>query len=374
MKGEVIKSVIAPVFSREGTILIALSSPEDKEENGFTMALQKNPHLFKMLHKTYVCEDCYKAGKRTVCEHRWLDLPAWCTPESLTVSKAIIDDDDDFARENLGLIVENGRNVFNKGKLTKMDDCVIVESEVTNGLTLDEDCLIDIFGRSHVSLNHNVNLVFVTIDPAAGTMISEKPTSEFCIISMAAPNTFLAIDSFPVRTHHDWDERLFEHIDKLRQQERLRSAKFVVAVEANNDHSASIIYEKLMTKFPNIIIPYSSNVKSGKAGTFTTSKSKVNMIELTQSVVVSKNMWFVDPLLSTDPKGPDRVKQMIKEQFIRFSREVHLSKDTLGRATVMYTGQLRRGELDDCVVTTMRNVLLQLEFFQNKAYEKYWYA
>lgn len=120
MKAEVIKSVVAPVFGREGTILIALSSPEDKEENGFTMALQKNPHLFKMLYITYVCVDCYKAGCRTVCIHRWLDLPAWCTPESLTVSKAIIDDEEDFARENLGLVVDNGKNVFNKGKFTNL--------------------------------------------------------------------------------------------------------------------------------------------------------------------------------------------------------------------------------------------------------------
>lgn len=244
---------------------------------------------------------------------------------------------------------------------------------INSRTVFDEECILDIFNRGHIRLNRNISLVFVTIDPAAGTIVTEKPTSEFAVVSMAAPNIFLGIESWPVKTHHDWDDRLMEHFDRLLANDRLKAAHFVVAVEANNDHSPSIIYEKLMKRFPNKIIPYSSNTKSGKLGTFTTAKSKVNMIELTQAVVVSKNMWFTEDIVCTDPNGVDKIKALYEQQFLRFSREVHISKDGLGRSTVMYTGQLRKGEMDDGVMTSMRNVLLQFEFFQNKSYENYWY-
>ena len=351
VKEEVIKNVIAPVFGKEGTKLIALSSPEISQDNGFSLALQKNKHLFETIHITYVCEECVKLKIATICKHRWLEVPAWQTAESLKVAKALMDDDETvFARENLGLVVDDGRYVFNTPLITY------------------------IFEAAKTDIVKQVPFVFVSIDPCAGSMIPEKGLSDFAIVSFIPnPKTVVGLDSFPSGDHKDYLPRVIAHIEKLKQNEFMKHAYFVIDVENNSDTLASIIYDKVMDHFPGCIIPFSSHPNTAKIGNSIQTKEKTEMVHLAQQYINERSICFFRDYSTTNPKqNRDRYLDLkeLQAQCLRLERQVDITSKGVAK-NVRYTGKAGNKK-DDLVITFMRVMHTAKRFFQMQHYAGYW--
>lgn len=266
------------------------------------------------------------------------------------------DDETTFARENLGLVVDGGKNVFSP-------------------VQLDE-----IWSRPGVALTEYANFVFVACDPCAGSSEPEGNKSDFAIVSyICDPKVIVGLDRFPSSNHQTFLPRLYAHIEKLQKQEYMKHATFVVDYESNSSSEVSLVYEFLYKRFPGLIIGFHLRPNSQILGSRIQTQDKKEMVTIAQQYVNEKSIHILDNYVTTDPKSPNRTtpnsaeSRELKEQCLRFDRLVTVGKNGFVSDAVKFSGKAGGSKKDDLVMTWLRVMYVARCFFGNHYYAKYWY-
>jgi hypothetical protein len=334
--------VVAPLLAVAGTCFIAISTLGQDPQNNFNRLMKSN--LFHTYSATYVCDACFADGLRDTCPHK--QRPSWMNDESFNMTKELFGDEKDrFARENLGHVVNNGPEVFQKYKP-----------------------FINSLSRNY-PINKSIQFLYVIIDPCAGSNKKEERGSDFAIVSMVAPHVIVGLDAFDAVEHQDYESRLIAHITKLREHPMLAHAKIVLDVEQGTGMEVSHIQALLLRMFSGVIC---MSEAGRKPGTLTSEASKHEMVLLTCSVLKLQELDIWEHAVSTDPKGFDNTLLEFKAQMNRYSRVVKVSKQLGGHNSVVYTGKnISKHHRDDLTMTVQRGIRSKEIFCKQLKYQKY---
>lgn len=145
---EMFTKVIVPLLGVEGTVILAISTPDD-EFNYYSMLLtatRDGKPLFLTIRIEQSCKDC--TSKRLLnCKHRTHLLPKWKSGARQELIEAIMAaDPETFARENLGMVIGGHSFIYNKDKVKRL--------EIARPYTFP--------------INKLPSVVYVGIDPSAG--------------------------------------------------------------------------------------------------------------------------------------------------------------------------------------------------------------
>lgn len=266
------------------------------------------------------------------------------------------DDETTFARENLGLVVDGGKNVFSPIQLDK------------------------IWGRPGISLTEYADFVFISCDPCAGSGEPENNISDFAIVSYVCnPKVIVGLDRFPSNSHMTFMPRLYAHIEKLQKQEYMKHAVFVIDYESNSSSEVSFVYEHCQQRFPGLIIGFHLKPNSQVLGSRIQTQDKREMVHIAQQYVNEKSIFILDNYVTTDPKSPNRTgpnsaeAQELYQQALRFDRLVTVGKNGFVSDAVKFSGKAGGSKKDDLVMTWLRVMYVARCFFGNQYYAKYWY-
>jgi hypothetical protein len=115
-----------PILGMSRSCLIAITTPLT-EANFITKLISFKENgkdlFFKTLHVGLICSECYKnedLAKATHCPHNKHKLPPWKSnerQERLRIISENFDSDSRGARENFGMVADNGSGVFPAKKI-----------------------------------------------------------------------------------------------------------------------------------------------------------------------------------------------------------------------------------------------------------------
>jgi len=175
MNDAIFFKIVIPLLKMQQSILIVISSPPRERGHWFAMVLQ----FVDSLMIQYMCEDClneWKAKKRKldICPHMKKYFPDYHDSERDEIIKKFYENrDEDYAREALGIVLEEDRRLFmddqiqdliNKRYDFKSGDIIdfivlTCDPNVTNTPTSDEMALVagvQLNGNFVVRDTHNI--------------------------------------------------------------------------------------------------------------------------------------------------------------------------------------------------------------------------
>ena len=173
------------------------------------------------------------------------------------------------------------------------------------------------------------------------------------------------------------------HVTKLRQNEFLSNARYVVVIEANQQVAATDLAEALeKSRFPNLIFLKESKGVSrerNQPGFITTAQSKEKMILIIKDYLRHKKICFTEDFVRALPSdiGIADLKTEFERQMRKFSKKRMVTRDHRNDIDVVhytYSGKVIK-ENDDFPMATMFAGYGRELFFRpdNRAkYGHYW--
>jgi hypothetical protein len=290
---------------------------------------------------SYICAPCQAAGVKNVCPHKLAVLPPWISEDN-DFAKFLFGDDDDIAREQMGIIAQSNMYCFRR------------------------DLVERFIGRPRVSLFDPVRWIFMSIDPCGGSKKPEHGRSDFAIVSICFPYTTIvgleAIDA--VRTE-DYEPVLMEHIRKLREKRFLENATIVLDVEANNFMEAGNI-QGMVRRAGNVLCMDDAGRKPGME---TTPAAKEEMVDIFDRLLHADDIR-IDPEIVTNHPNPIQIIRALGEQCVEYRRYIKPSKDVTRRSMHTFSGKGERGnKKDDLCLCLQRVCRTRHKFMYDKAYQ-----
>jgi hypothetical protein len=341
---ETFLEVVAPILILEHSCLIAISTMGKEPSNFFTKLL--NCNLFYVHRITYVCESCIAKGIQRQCKHRLDSIPHWSNEGKLETVKNLFGDDqgDRFERENLGVVAEEaGPQCFSASKIRKF------------------------MTEPRRSLDRPQRYVYCCVDPCAGSDIEDKRTSDFAIITISGPNhTILGMEAIDAVQHEDYDDRLVEHLRRIRALRYCEDAIIVLDVESGTGFEAGHITKLVQENFNNVVVMKDFH---RKPGTSTTNAAKKEMMELTRSLLNTEDLFINKDFVCTD-KDPAKILGKFQDQMLEYSRIVTVGRSIRNMNHEVFSGKgPNKTKLDDLGVTFQRALRCRKEFLYSGKYD-----
>ena len=336
----VFKDVILPILRLNRTALVAMSSLQADPNNPFTKLLKCG--YFKTYEVKYICDECFADGVRNVCIHLAHKVPVWMGERDGLARALYGEEDEDLLRENMGVMVDATNACFSR-------------SSIERWLALPT-----------IRFDGCPRYTFTSIDPVAGSDISEKRTSDFAVITIASPfTTLLGAEKIDVVRPEDYEGILRSHFQRLRNM--YPNAKHIVDAESGTGLEAAHI-QSIARSVGNVICIDSFQ---RKPGTFTSNAKKMDMMTMTRILLDSDDLRTHSDFITHHP-NPDKMMKEIGDQFMAYERVVVVGNSVRSKNTVILTGKgANKKKKDDMCVTLQRAILLRHEFMYTSALQKY---
>jgi hypothetical protein len=228
-----------------------------------------------------------------------------------------------------------------------------------------------LFSAPRVHIQGSERFVFIAIDPCAGSEDVSKNMSDFAVVSIAhKSDTVIGIEAIPATRHSDYRERLFTHLERLRQPgSPFRNATLVFDLEGNGSIEWSRLEEDIRGKFKGVV--FMSDFKVNKTGaTWTTTKMKEECAVLTQEMMSRGTLGIWSEFVTTG-KEADILKEWEK-QMRAYERTRSATTKRNARGAVTYSGKGANGKARDDIGFTMQRALRSRgRFFTQPEYVQY---
>ncbi len=322
--------VIAPLMVVEKTCIIGISTLGTKSTAFFNRLINSNVGV---VHRVcYVCEPCQKRGIREKCVHKLDSIPHFNSASKLEKILELVGEGhrSNYERENLGL------------------DTNFVTSDRDNCFKPEE--IRTLLTRPRCELTRPIQQIIFTVDPVAGSDISEKRSSDFTIYSLSSPgNIILGVEALDVVRMEDYEDKMVRHLQRIRAMRFCEDATIVVDAEAFTGLEASNIQRIVQNNFANVVLLNEGRVP----GTRTTETSKEEMVKLAQ-IAFSHGEVGIARNLVTSHHDPSKLIHEMGDQLMSFERIVVVGAH---RNRVKYSGKGPNGDKkDDLAMTLLRAI------------------
>ena len=343
MKYNFVKNVVAPVTMVNKTALLGISTKvhsSNGEENWYTDCIKNK--IVVSYEVTYVCPACQEAGVTLECKHRRYRKPSHIKD----ISNPFI-------------------QFFSKDEQFQM--------EISNTSREDESLcfpshLVDrLIANPPLGLTKPPPFILVSIDPASGSDVASKSTSDFAIVSVAAPGVCIyGMDAVECVRHQQYEEVLFTHLTRLRAMNGCHKASLIFAIEGNGSATWSYLTTAIRKRFKNVafISDYTR-----KEATNTSAKLKRDALSKTLLRLDADEVRFCNNFVSADPDIIDKFEAQMRN----YRRFVKPNSDPAKQDHVSFSGKgVNKRDKDDLCFTFQRAVYYLEQHQQNsmRAYLK----
>jgi hypothetical protein len=257
MDREIFYKLILPLMGVNGTVVIAISTPDDNGNYYSELLTLKNPDdtpLFRCIKVGLACDRCTELGRARQCPHKAATLPRWkSVMRSHKIEAIMRNDPKTFAREQGGQIVDD-----------------------------DEKPLAPFVPRLRelplYKPQRLIERVDIGIDPSAGG------PSEFTLVSTYWENGYRAICGISAKSDYRIDtieELIAKHLTALREHEKFAAATFYIFVEYNLSFIDADIVRRFVqdpkNNFGPVVVPsFDTNTKKNRPGIPTSHQAKIS--------------------------------------------------------------------------------------------------
>jgi hypothetical protein len=325
-----IKQVVAPILRVGKTAILAISTLGNESNNYFNRIIKLD--LFKSYVISLVCDDCLAAGiDKDTCPHRQDMVPPWHDKGMDTLMKALIDDEDTYAKENLGIV-------------GKRD----VDSHV-----FGSDLVESFLRKPRHDLPSPVRYIFMIVDPVPGTAEPGVSRShDFVITTMSYPKRqLLGMECVEVVHEKDYLNLIVEHAKRVRRIKCCTSAQVVLCVASGVDLQTKAIYEYVQQKLPGEII--TTEESHGKRKHLLGLKpADREEMAITTLNGLARDIITISPefVSVAHAKGPESMLEMLGGELKAFERRIKP-----GGTRVEYSGTgENKTKRDGCSVAFMK--------------------
>ena len=336
---QVFYEIVVPLLEMDTTALIAISTPQDKQNfysEMFELKDARGDPFFRTIRVSLVCKACEEAGKGSECTHNQDLIPPWKSAAKLDMVRALYGDQKDLMqRESMGQITSDANSVFNMDMIESM-------------MQMQE-------------LDFEPNFFFTGVDPTGGgasymAVVSVVLSGDRCFI--------VGLDASPATGPEEISALLIQHIRGLRGHPKLRNAHCIFIPEANLGQEAE--HMKHMVKDERLV--YVIHEKK-KAGVNTTHKRKdlytQTLLEYAASTRIVPRCVCANPKLDANKRLLE-TKAEFKKQMIQFKKLTIPAAKPFDLPKVIYTGKTKKGMNDDMVMTLMIAVFWGREFLAKR--------
>ncbi len=336
---QVFYEIVVPLLEMDTTALIAISTPQDKQNfysEMFELKDARGEPFFRTIRVSLVCKACEAAGKGSTCTHNQDLIPPWKSAAKLDMVRALYGDQKDLMeRESMGQITSDANSVFS---MPAIDAMMQMEN-----------------------LSEDANYFFTAVDPTGGgasymAVVSVVLFEHKCYI--------VGLDASPATGPEEIRALLIQHIRGLRAHPRLKGAYCIFIPEANLGQEAE--HMKHMVKDERLI--YVVHEKR-KAGVNTTHKRKElyaqTLLEYVANTRIIPGCVCVNPKLDANKRLLE-TKAEFKKQMIQFKKLTLPAPKPFDLPKLIYTGKTKKGMNDDMVMTLMIAVFWGREFLSKR--------
>ena len=324
--------------------MVCISSPGKTPTNLFNrMTMSKQFHVEII---SYICPPCVQRGVvGEACVHRMHERPPWIRDNNVVARDLFGADDEAMQREAFG-----------------------VQDVHDSPYCFPKELVDTLMAKPQISIQEPIRFVFTAIDPCAGTDDPLGNLSDFAIVSVSKPDTVIVgMEAIPMVRHQDYEDRLREHIKRIRLMPMYANAVMVYDIEANGNSEWSHI-EAVVLEFPPAVIM--SDYKR-KHATNTTNAAKRDMMSLTRAVLDDGDVRFLNGFVTTSDNTP-RLLEEFKKQLLSYERFVLPTANLNSKNTVVFSGKGRnKDRKDDLCLTFQRAIRSRRIFLEDDKYRSY---
>lgn len=336
--------VIAPILSPSDVTWIAITTMSEDQNNYMTTLMKSGK--FAVHSISGVCDTCIAKGVVERCRHKLDSIPKWSDEGRQKTIESIFDAEgrrDDFLRESMNMLKDK-------------DDCCF-----------KSDFVREIFSDVRRPLEQSVEFVYVAVDPCAGSMKTVQP-SEYAIVTICGPGTIiLGMDAVDVAKEgfERVDEVFVRHLTRVRQLERTRNAKLVLAVERGTGIEANRLYGLAKKHFSHMTLMRSFEDVDGVQ---MTNENKKNMMWMTNSAIRCRDVRICQDFVS---ENPDRVLKELQAQLLRFKTLEKGGDKPFTKKQVTWSGKgSSMRERDDLACGLQWAVFIRNEYLYSGLYDE----
>ncbi len=306
-------------------------------------------NFVKLMQHSLACDLCKNMGIATKCTHKVIEHPKWNNPKSIEKIKLLMNDDDAFMRETMGLsAMEQSERAF-------------PEPDVKRLMNADKLNINDIQAK----------FVYISVDPAAG-----GKGSKYAIISTSFIKqrlVILGIDQIRSKKPDENDALLIKHISTIRNIRsstgyNFANSKIVLIIEANLGFEHYRIANILTTTGIDYI---RLNEHNGNFGIYTTPMLKGKMVDqfklgLARDNFVFSKGFFTNSLKAGDvPYAPDEIIMEFCTQLLNFEKRYKYKTNNERQPDIIFTGK-GTNKCDDLVMAMLLNEEGRARFESNR--------
>ena len=338
---------MGPQFQLESFCCIAASTKGDGVNVMFNRWLKSK--YFQIYDKIYICESCLALGVTgNACIHRISDRPPWFVqdPEFESFIKSLFGSGvQGYARETLGYV-----------------------SDEFNPQVFREDLVDRFLAQERVVIKEHVRLLYISIDPAAGSKEQDAVKSHYTIVTAIDGNIIVGCDAIDAPREAIARTGIVKHLTALKNNKWFARSDIVCDLEMGTGFSVDYDYTTIKSVFNEPwrkVILMNSHKNGRKNGMETTQKSKLEMAKLTQFCLDAGKLYLVDKFVTST----NEIENMISKQFKCYKKTVKQGKTALDSYSVTYSG--KADGPDDICTTIQRIILCMYNFFKTDEGAKY---
>ena len=330
---QVFYEIVVPLLEMDTTALIAISTPQDKQNfysEMFELKDARGEPFFRTIKVSLICKKCEEAGKGTSCTHNLDLIPPWKSAGKLEMVRALYGDQKELMeRESMGAITQDANSVFDMKQIESIMQMSLPDTEP--------------------------NFFFTAVDPCGGG------TSYMAIVSLVLceDKTYIVgMDASPADGPEEIRALLVQHIRGVRAI--MGNAWCIAIFESNLGQEAQ--HMKHMVKDERLV--YVVHEKK-RAGVTTTHKRKelyaTTLVESIHNLRFSPKCVCANPKLDANARLT-QTKQEFKKQMIQFKKLTIPAAKPFDLPKIIYTGKTKKGMNDDIVMTLMIGLFWAREF------------
>lgn len=293
---------MAPLVELDKAAVIGISSPLGTD-NFFSQLLntrtKRGKRMFTVYYARGACQACIDTlDNPAECEHVSLPQPPWKSDKQREVARAFyMGDIATYARESLGVITDQGANVFNRKSVNRLLERARVPVPV------DED---------------DENIVYVSIDPCG------DGASQFGVVSMTLVDnqiTIIGIENSSIGGLQGQQDLTISHVAGIQAMYRARNDKeatVVMVVESNLSSHAEMLISA--TNNSPKCLPVQALQESGKqkAGVLISNKRKDDYVQVVTKILDTGGVRIADHVHSSSGNAEQSL-DTLRMQLLAFS-------------------------------------------------------
>jgi hypothetical protein len=325
-------SVIVPLMGVNGTAVIAISTPNEHDDNYYTFLMDlKNPTtnapLFKTIRIGLACEKCVAAGTGAQCNHNRGVVPPWKSLQRQDLMRTIMEADSNlFMRENMGMLCSNTQFLFMPKLVNQFHSASPRQRK----------------RRPHV--------VFVCIDPSGGGTQSDYAICSICVED--GHHHVIGLDHTDAGHVETVNELVVNHMRALRKLPDMEGVCLIVYIEANMSWIEADRLSLLCTQpaLQPVIVESRDPKGKHRAGVVTDEHNKVGYVSGLQCLLQEQRITYAQDIASRDVH---ECKKELETQMRAFKRAVKVpDQPEHQKYHVALTGK-GYGRKDDLVMALM---------------------